>query len=156
MCFDSVKFVILHVLRLPDIITHPIPVKRMPGDRRIQIIKHPRFIHLDLSDDDFFCRTAIHPDCSGKLRFFHPLFQGTGCPRAGCAKQIVSASVPRRFQRLIRADRLLAKTRKSVILCQKSKYRFSCSPLCNKCGLKPCDSFCDTKSFFFQIVRKTG
>ena len=25
-----------------------------------------------------------------------------------------------------------------------------------KCGLTPCDSFCDTKSFFFQIVRKTG
>ena len=156
MCFDSVKFVILHVLRLPDIITHPIPVKRMPGDRRIQVIKHSCLIHLNFPKNNFLSRAAIHPDGPGKLRFFHPLFQGTGCPRAGCAKQIVSASVPRRFQRLIRADRLLAKTRKSVILCQKSKYRFSCSPLCNKCGLKSCDSFCNTKSFFFQIVRKTG
>ena len=151
-----VEPIVLDVLRLPDIVADPVPIKRMPRHRHVQIIKHSGFVHPDLSDHDLFRRTAVNPDRSRNPLFFHPRFQCSCRSGASRSEQIVPASVTCLPGRRMCRSYFLSQSRKRIVFRKKSDHRMSASPLCGKRRLKSGKLPLYRESHLFQTSGKSA
>ena len=63
--------IVLDVLGLPDVVAHPVAVKRMPGDSNVQVIEYALPVHDNLPGHNFFRRTSIYADSPGRVTGLH-------------------------------------------------------------------------------------
>ena len=63
--------IVLDVLGLPDVVTNPVAVKRMPGDSNVQVIECALAVHDNLSGHNLFRRTSIYADSPGCMAGLH-------------------------------------------------------------------------------------
>ena len=141
VCTRAMEDIIFNILWLPDIIADSIPVKRVPHDGNIQVIKYTLVIHNDLAGHDFLSRTSVNTDdCFASFGFQSFLKRTCSTAYSGAQKIMPTG---------------MSKLRECIILCEKTNDRLwrgiITLPYGGKSGLNPGGLIADKETFAFQI-----